>query len=133
MSTEKLGKPQISKKGIILSVIAILVLTVLEFPAPLGFETRPQSDVSLIWLAFFLIILVSEIAVIPLIFKFPKLAINFGILVGILNIVQVIADQTHMMQPEVATFGYSLLEYSVATISILLIYFCWKITIKLRK
>ena len=108
------------------SIILIFILTVLEFPAPLGFETRPQGDVSLFWLAFFLIILI-EIATIPLIFKSPKIGSIFGLVAGILNIFQVIADQMHLMQPEVAPLGYSLLEGGVVIISLALIYFSWKV------
>ena len=115
------------KWGIFASIITILVLTVLEFPAPVGFETRPQGDVSLFWLLFFLIILVTEIAALVLVLKFPKLGAKLGIIAAILNILQVVADQLHLMQPEVATLGYSLLEGSVALVSIVLAYFSWKI------
>jgi len=108
--------------GIVGCVIAIIILTVLEFPAPIGFETRPQNNVSLGWLFFFLTIVITEIATIPLILKKPKLGSIFGIAVGVLNILQVIADQLHLMQPEVASPGYTLLEYFVASISLLLIY-----------
>lgn len=111
------------KFGIIGCVIAIIILTILEFPAPIGFETRPQDNVSIGWLFFFLTIVVTEIATIPLILKKPSLGIKFGIVAGVLNILQVIADQLHLLQPEVAPVGYTLLEYSVALISITLIYF----------
>ena len=43
-----------AKRAVLGAVVAILILTVLEFPPPIGFETRPQSDVSAFWLAFFL-------------------------------------------------------------------------------
>lgn len=115
------------KWGIFASIITILILTVLEFPAPLGFETRPQGDVSLLWLLFFLIILITEIAALVLVLKFPKLGAKLGIIAAILNILQVIADQIHLMQPEVATLGYSLLEGTVALISVVLAYFSWRI------
>jgi len=110
------------KIGIIGCVIAIIILTILEFPAPVGFETRPQDNVSMGWLFFFLTIVVTEIATIPLILKKPSLGFKFGIVAGVLNILQVIADQLHLMQPEVAPLYYSLLEYSVAAISMVLIY-----------
>lgn len=45
---------KLAKSGVVISIICILIFTVLEFPAPLGFETRPQSDVSMIWLGLFL-------------------------------------------------------------------------------
>jgi hypothetical protein len=115
------------KKGIIGAIIAILILTVLEFPAPIGFETRPQGNVSLFWLLFFLTILITEIATIPLIFKLPKLGAIFGLVAAILNILQVIADQIHLMQPEVAPLEYTLLEYSVVLFSLVLIYFSLQI------
>jgi hypothetical protein len=115
-----------AKIGVIGSIIVILVLTVLEFPPPIGFETRPQGDVSMLWLIFFLIILVTEIATIPFIFIKPALGQWFGIVAAILNILQVIADQLHLIQPEVAPFGYSLLEYTVALASIALVYFSLK-------
>lgn len=121
-------KPSFSKWGVVGSVIAILILTVLEFPPPIGFETRPQDDVSMLWLALFLVILVMEIASIPLIFKRPKLGAIFAITAGGLNILQIFADQLHLMQPEVAPLAYSLLEYSVGILSIVLIYFAWNVT-----
>lgn len=114
-----------AKKGVLFAIITILVLTVLEFPAPLGFETRPQDGVSPLWLILFLSILVTEIAAIPLIFKRPRLGFKFAICAGVLNILQIFADQLHLMQPEVASFGYSLLEYSVGIVSLALIYFAW--------
>ena len=116
-----------AKIGVIASIVTIIVITILEFPAPLGFETRPQDNVSMGWLFFFLIIVVTEIATIPLILKKPKLGSIFGIVAGVLNIMQVIADQLHLMQPEVASLGYSLLEGSVVIVSFALIYFCLKI------
>lgn len=116
-----------SKLGIIGCIVAIIILTILEFPAPIGFETRPQDNVSMGWLFFFLTIVVTEIATIPLILKKPKLGSVFGIVAGVLNILQVIADQLHLMQPEIAPLGYTLLEYSVALVSILLIYLSLKI------
>ena len=116
-----------SKRLVTSTIIAILLLTALEFPAPIGFETRPQSDVSPLWLMFFLIIAVSELAVIPLIYKHPKSAAKLGILVGILNILQVLADQFHLIQPELATVAYSLLEYMVVLMSFALIYFSNKL------
>lgn len=108
--------------GIVGCIVAIIILTVLEFPAPVGFETRPQNNVPIGWLFFFLAIVVTEIATIPLIFRKPKVGSIFGILAGSLNILQVIADQLHLMQPEVAPLGYTLLEYSVAIVSVVLIY-----------
>ena len=115
------------KIGIIVCVVAIITLTILEFPAPIGFETRPQDNVSMGWLFFFLTIVVTEIATIPLILKRPSLGIKLGIVAGVLNILQVIADQLHLMQPEIAPLYYSLLEYSVVIFSILLIYFSLKV------
>lgn len=116
-----------SKRLVTSTIIAILLLTALEFPAPIGFETRPQSNVSPLWLMFFLIIAVSELAIIPLIYKHPKMAAKLGILVGILNILQVLADQFHLIQPELATVAYSLLEYVVVLMSFALIYFSYKL------
>lgn len=110
------------KLGIVGCVVAVIILTILEFPAPVGFETRPQDNVSMGWLLFFLTIVITEIATIPLVFKKPNLGSMFGIIAGSLNILQVVADQLHLMQPEVAPLGYTLLEYSVALVSIVLIY-----------
>ncbi len=115
------------KIGIIGCIVAIIILTILEFPAPVGFETRPQDNVSMGWLFFFLTIVVTEIATIPLILKRPNLGIKFGIVAGVLNILQVIADQFHLMQPEVAPLGYTLLEYTVTVISLILIYLSLKV------
>lgn len=115
------------KLGIISCVVAIIILTILEFPAPIGFETRSQSNVSMGWLFFFLTIVVTEITTILLILKRPSLGIKFGMIAGVLNILQVIADQLHLMQPEVAPLGYSLLEYSVVIFSVVLIYLSLKV------
>jgi hypothetical protein len=126
LNTNKLSLRS-AKTGVITAVIAIIVLTILEFPAPIGFETRPQDNVSMGWLWFFLTIVVTETAAIPLILTKQKLGSIFGIIAGILNILQVIADQLHLMQPEVAPLGYSILEYAVALASLVLIYFSVKI------
>jgi len=129
-NTTSLDKPKASipaRLGAVGAIIAILVITVLEFPAPIGFETRPQTNVSPLWLLFFLIIVITEIAAIPLILKRPSLGRKFGIVAGTLNILQVIADQAHLLQPEVAPLGYSLLEGLAVIASLVLIYFCLKL------
>jgi hypothetical protein len=54
-----------AKRAIFGSVIAIVVLTVLEFPPPIGFETRPQTGVSPVWLVFLVATLVIEVATVP--------------------------------------------------------------------
>ena len=115
--------PSYAKRAVVASVVAILILTILEFPAPFGFETRPQADVSPLWLVLFIAILGLEIAAIPLIYGRPRLGSEIGILAAVLNVVQVIADQAHLMQPEVAPLGYSLLEGSVVVASVALAYF----------
>jgi hypothetical protein len=112
-----------ARRAVLAAVIVILVLTVLEFPPPLGFETRPQSNVSIFWLAFFIVILIVEIAVVPVIYRRPSVGGGLGILAAVLNILQVLADQGHLMQPEVAPFGYSVLEGMVVIASVALAYF----------
>jgi len=114
-----------AKRAVLGAVIVILILTVLEFPPPIGFETRPQSNVSVFWLAFFIVILIVEIATIPVIYRRPSVGAGLGILAAILNILQVFADQAHLMQPEVAPFGYSILEGMVVIASLALTYFSW--------
>jgi hypothetical protein len=114
-----------AKRAVLGAVIVILILTVLEFPPPIGFETRPQSNVSIIWLAFFIVILIVEIATIPVIYRRPSVGGGLGILAAILNISQVLADQAHLMQPEVAPFGYSILEGMVVIASLALAYLSW--------
>ncbi len=111
------------KKAVVGSVVLILILTVLEFPPPIGFETRPQSDVSSFWLVFFIGILIVEIATMPLIYKRPSIGRGFGVAAAFLNIIQVIADQAHLMQPEVAPFSYSILEGMVVIASLAMAYF----------
>jgi len=113
------------RRAVLGVVIVIWILTALEFPPPLGFETRPQSNVSIIWLAFFIVILIVEIATIPVIYRRPSVGGGLGILAAILNISQVLADQAHLMQPEVAPLGYSILEGMVVIASLALAYFSW--------
>ncbi len=119
--------PSSAKKAALGAVAVILILTVLEFPPPIGFETRPQSDISSFWLAFFLAIVFVEVGTIPLIYKRPSIGGGLGILAAILNILQIIADQAHLLQPEVAPFGYSALEGMVGIASLALAYFSWKV------
>ncbi len=114
-----------AKTAVLGAVIVILILTVLEFPPPIGFETRPQSNVSIIWLAFFIFILIVEITTIPAIYRRPSVGGGLGILAAILNILQVLADQAHLMQPEVAPLSYSILEGMVVIASLALAYFSW--------
>lgn len=114
-----------ARRAVLGVLIVIWILTALEFPPPLGFETRPQSNVSIFWLAFFIVILIVEIATIPVIYRRPSVGAGLGILAAILNILQVFADQAHLMQPEVAPFGYSILEGMVVIASLALAYFSW--------
>jgi len=114
-----------AKRAVLGAVIVILVLTALEFPPPIGFETRPQSNVSIFWLAFFIVILIVEMATIPAVYRCPSVGGGLGILAAILNILQVLADQAHLMQPEVAPLGYSMLEGMVVIASVGLAYFSW--------
>jgi hypothetical protein len=116
-----------AKRGVVGSIIVTLIITALEFPPPIGFETRPQDNVSLLWLAYFFIILIAEISAIPLIYKRPKLGAYFAITAAVLNILFVIADQIHLLQPEVATPLYSAIEYAGAIVSVVLAYFAWKV------
>jgi hypothetical protein len=119
--------PSSAKRAVLGAVIVILILTVLEFPSPIGFETRPQSDVSVFWLAFFMVILIVEVATIPMIYRRPIVGGDLGILAAVLNILQVLADQVHLMQPEIAPFGYSVLEGMVVIASLALAYFSWAV------
>lgn len=116
-----------TKRAVLGCIVIILIITVLEFPPPIGFETRPQTDVSPVWLVFFLVILIVELSTIPLVFKKPLLGGWFGIAAAALNIIQVIADLTHQMQPEVAPLGYALLELMVVAVSLVLVYFSWMV------
>ena len=71
------------------------------------------------WLLFFLVIFVVEVATIPLVFMRPALGRICALAAAALNILQVVADQAHLMQPEVASIGYSVLEGAVAIVSLL--------------
>lgn len=116
-----------AKRGVVGSIVATLIISALEFPPPIGFETRPQNEVSLFWLAYFFVILIAEITAILIIYKKPKLGVFFAITSAILNILFVIADQIHLLQPEVATPLYSAIEFVGVIVSILLIYFALKV------
>ncbi len=126
---EEVAKIKFLKWAVVGLVIAILTLTILEFPAPIGFETRPQDNVSLVWLGLFIIILITEIASLVFIFKKPNLGGKLGIAAAFLNTLQVVADQAHLMQPETAPFGYLLLEDTVVIASVALAYFSWRVIV----
>ena len=117
----------LGKRGVVASILLMWILTFLELPKPMGFETRSQENVSRAWLMLFLAILVCEVWTIVAVFRRPELGAKLALAAAVLNIFQIIADQTHMMQPEVAPFAYSLLEYSVGVVSLGLMYFAWKI------
>lgn len=106
-------------------VIVILSLTFLGFPPPVGIETRPQSHVSLNWLVYFVVVLIVEIAAIPMIYRRPSVGGVLGILAAIFNILFVLADQAHLLQPEVAPLSYSILQSMTVVASLALAYFSW--------
>ena len=58
-----------AKRASIAAIIVILILTFLGFPPPVGIDTRPQSHVSLIWLVYFVVVLIVEIAALPMIYR----------------------------------------------------------------
>ena len=117
-----------AQRGVLGSIVAILVVSVLEFPPPVGFETRPQTDVSPLWLGLFVVILGSEIAAMILIFTRPRVGVWFAIVAGSLNIIQILADQFHLMQQQTAPLGYAMLEYTVGALSIALLYFAGRVS-----
>ncbi|MFA5841605.1 MAG: hypothetical protein WC835_01415 [Candidatus Paceibacterota bacterium] len=116
-----------AKIGVVVSIIANLVITALEFPPPIGFETRPQDNVSLAWLAYFFVILATQIAAISLILKYPKTGAYLAMTAAILNIFFVIADQVHLLQPEAATPLYSAIEGVGVIASLVIFYFAWEV------
>jgi hypothetical protein len=75
-----------AKRAVIAAVIVILSLTFLGFPPPVDIETRPQSHVSLNWLVYFVVVLIVEIAAIPMIYRRPSVGGVLGILAAIPNI-----------------------------------------------
>lgn len=96
-------------------------------PKPVGFETRPQDNVSLWWLLLFVTILTVEILTMIRMKKSPGIAARFAIVAGCLNILQIVADLAHWMQPETASWGSVILEYLVGAISVGLIFFALKV------
>ncbi|MHB1261016.1 MAG: hypothetical protein ACYC2H_04795 [Thermoplasmatota archaeon] len=115
-------------KGLVVATIALMLyLTALQFPPPIGFESRPQDDVSLMWLGLFGVILVSELATGALIHARPRVGAALGLAAAVLNVLQVIADQAHLMQPEVAPLAYRLLEDLVALLAVALGLLCWRV------
>ena len=119
--------PSPAKRAVIAAIIVILILTFLGFPPPIGIETRPQSNVSLIWLAYFVIVLTVEIVTIPIIYRRPSVGRGLGIIAAILNILFVMADQAYLLQPEVAPLNYSVLQSMTVITSLALAYFSWAV------
>lgn len=112
-----------AKRAVSATIILILILTVLEFPAPIGFETRAQDGVSKLWLLLFFAIVVSESVAMIQVFKRPRTGALLAVFAAILNLLQIVADLTHMMQPETAPWNYVALELSVGLLALFLIYF----------
>ena len=119
--------PSSAKRAVIAAIIVILILTFLGFPPPIGIETRPQSNVSLIWLAYFIVVLIVEIVTIPIIYRRPSVGRGLGIIAAILNILFVMADQAHLLQLEVAPLSYSVLQSMTVIPSLALAYFSWAV------
>jgi hypothetical protein len=101
----------------------ILILTFLGFPPLVGIETRPWSNVSTIWLAYFVFVLIVETSTIPMIYRRPSLGGRLGILAASLNILFVLAGQVRLLQPEVASLSYSVLQSMTVIASLALAYF----------
>jgi hypothetical protein len=76
-------------------------------------------------LLLFLAILVSELTAAIMIHRRPGPAAGLAMAAAVLNLVQVAADQLHLMQPEPAPFGYSALELAVAVLSVVLLGCGW--------
>ena len=114
--------PATAKRAVVVAVIMILVLTFLGFPPPVGIETRPQSNVSLVWLVYFFVVMIIEIGTIPMIYRHPSIGGVTGIIAGA---VKVVADQSHLLQPEIAPFSYSILQSMIVIASVALAYFSW--------
>lgn len=122
-----------AKRGVIVSILVILVLTVLEMPKPIGFETRSQSNVSRGWLILFFAIVICEVLAMIRVQRHPKMSARLAIIAALLNLFQIFADQRHMMQPQVASHTYTLIEYAVGIASLALIYFSLGVLGYLRK
>lgn len=115
-------------RGLVVAIVGLMLyLTALEFPPPIGFETRPQDNVSMAWLGLFAAIVLSELAAIALIYVRPRIGAAFGLAAAALNILQVVADQSRLMQPEAPPLAYSLLEGLVALLSLALGVLCWRV------
>jgi hypothetical protein len=115
--------PSSAKRPVIAAVLMILILTFLGFPPLVGIETRPRSNVSTIWLAYFVFVLIVETSTIPMIYRRPSLGGRLGILAASLNILFVLAGQVRLLQPEVASLSYSVLQSMTVIASLALAYF----------
>jgi hypothetical protein len=114
------GAARRARRGVRWSIVGILALTILELPPPVGLETRPQDNVSPAWLLLFLAILASELTAAILVHRRPRPAALLAMAAAVLNLMQVAADQLHLLQPEAAPPGYTALELAVAALSLVL-------------
>lgn len=122
------GTMRRARRGVRWSIAGIVALTVLELPPPIGFETRPQDNVSPVWLLLFLAILLSELTAAVLIHRRPHPAAGLAMTAAVLNLAQVAADQLHLLQPESASPGYTALELAVASLSLCLLVCGWMVS-----
>src|SRR5689334_7331250 len=102
-------------------LIANFLAYVPNFPE-MGLETRPPSETPPPLMAMYLVAIFLPLVVIPVLFKWPRIAAWLAILCGALNIVPSILDLTHVLFPSPPPTAIAIDEVVLIAIGAVL---CW--------
>src|SRR2546425_10729546 len=85
------------KWAFLASSILLILFGILQNPAPIGFETRPSSEVPPYFFGIFVIALILAVIAIPLGLWRMKRAVLVAAPAALFNLLPPIADQLHIL------------------------------------
>lgn len=86
-----------SRWGFVFAAIVLIVLGVLQNPQPVGFETRPSSEIPSFFFAIFAIALILDVAAVVIGILRIRLAAIIALFAAIFNVLPPLADQVHIL------------------------------------
>jgi hypothetical protein len=104
------------------SAILLIILGILQNPQPVGFETRPSSEVPTYFFPIFVLALILDIACIPVGIWRTRMTWIIAPVAALFNVLPPVADQAHLLH-NAPTPALMLITESLAIIiSLLLVY-----------